>query len=63
MSTKICWSHFTELLSIKDNNKIKYYMRITEEQNLGVRELREKIKNNKTKKRTYWTDRNIYELY
>ena len=45
MSTKICWSHFTELLSIKDNNKIKYYIRITEEQNLGVRELREKIKN------------------
>ena len=46
MSTKICWSHFTELLSIKDNNKIKYYIRIVEEQNLGVRELREKIKNN-----------------
>ena len=45
MSTKICWSHFTELLSIKDNNKIKYYIRITEEQNLGVRELRDKIKN------------------
>ncbi len=45
MSTKICWSHFTELLSIKDNNKIKYYIRITEKQNLGVRELREKIKN------------------
>ena len=45
MSTKICWSHFTELLSIKENNKIKYYIRITEEQNLGVRELREKIKN------------------
>lgn len=45
MSTKICWSHFTELLSIKDNNKIKYYIRITEDQNLGVRELREKIKN------------------
>ena len=46
MSTKIYWSHFTELLSIKDNNKIKYYIRITEEQNLGVRELREKIKSN-----------------
>ena len=46
MSTKIYWSHFTELLSIKDNNKIKYYIRIVEEQNLGVRELREKIKNN-----------------
>ena len=46
MSTKICWSHFTELLSIKDNNKIKYYIRIVEEKNLGVRELREKIKNN-----------------
>ena len=45
MSTKICWSHFTELLSIKDNNKIKYYIRIIEEHNLGVRELREKIKN------------------
>ena len=40
------WSHYTELLKIEDINKINYYIRITEEQNLSVRELRTKIKNN-----------------
>lgn len=70
MSTKICWSHFTELLSIKDNNKIKYYIRITEEQNLGVRELREKIKNkeyerldNKTKEKLITKEETEIEDY
>ena len=34
------------MLKIEDINKINYYIRITEEQNLSVRELRTKIKNN-----------------
>ena len=45
MSTKLTWSHYVELLPLKDVNEINYYMNITEEYNLGVRELREKIKN------------------
>ena len=44
MSQQLSWSHYTELLSIKDETKINYYIRITIEQNLSVRELRSKIK-------------------
>lgn len=46
VSTKLSWSHYTELLSINDINKINYYIMITEELNLSVRELRTKIKSN-----------------
>ena len=45
VATKITWSHYCELLSIKNSNAITYYIKITEEQNLGKRELRNKIKN------------------
>ena len=46
MSHQLNWSHYRELLKIEDINKINYYIKITEEQNLSVRELRNKIKNN-----------------
>ena len=46
VATKITWSHYCELLPIKDSNAIKYYIKIIEEQNLSKRELRSKIKNN-----------------
>lgn len=46
VSAKLSWSHYTELLSIDDINKINYYIKITEDQNLSVRELRNRIKNN-----------------
>ena len=46
VSAQLTWSHYTELLEIEDINKINYYIKITEEQNLSVRELRTKIKNN-----------------
>ena len=45
MSTKLTWSHYVQLLPLKDVKEINYYINITEEYNLGVRELREKIKN------------------
>ena len=45
LSGKLSWSHYCELLSIKDLNKIKYYIKIIEEQNLSVRKLREKVRN------------------
>ena len=44
LSGKLTWSHWYEILPIKDIDKIKYYINIAEKQNLGVRELREKIK-------------------
>ena len=46
VSTSLSWSHYTELLSLNDINKINYYIKITEELNLSVRELRTKIKSN-----------------
>ena len=46
LSAQLSWSHFKELLKFDDIGKINYYIRITEDYNLSVRELREKIKNN-----------------
>ena len=46
LSTQLTWSHYCELLSLNNIDKINYYVKITEEQNLSVRELRNKIKNN-----------------
>ena len=43
---QLTWSHYIELLNIEDINKINYYIKITEEQNLSVRELQNRIKNN-----------------
>ena len=45
LATQLTWSHYTELLSIKDINKLLYYINITKDNNLSKRELREKIKN------------------
>ena len=38
------WSHYSELLSIKDENELIYYINVAYERNLSKRELREKIK-------------------
>lgn len=43
---QLTWSHYQELLPLKEINKINYYINICQEQNLSKRKLREKIKNN-----------------
>ena len=45
VATNLTWSHYSELLSLKDINEINYYIKITSEQCLSKRELRERIKN------------------
>ena len=45
MSQQLSYGHYVELLPISNYDKIKYYIMITEEQNLSIRQLREKIKN------------------
>ena len=45
MATQLTWSHYSELLSIKDINIVMYYIDITISNNLSKRELRERIKN------------------
>ena len=46
MSGQLTWSHYIELLKLVDKEKINYYIKIIEEENLSVRELRQRIKNN-----------------
>ena len=46
VSAKLSWSHYDELLKLTDENIINYYIKISEEQNLSVRELRKKFKSN-----------------
>ena len=50
VSALLSWSHFCELLAIDSINEINYYIMITEQQNLSVRQLREKIKNKEYKR-------------
>lgn len=56
--SQLSWSHYVKLLKINNISIINYYIKIVEEQNLSVRELRNKIKNkeyerldNKTKEK------------
>lgn len=46
LATQLTWSHYTELLSLKDINEIIFYINISINQNLSKRELRTRIKNN-----------------
>ena len=46
LSAKLSWSHYDEILRFDDINKIKYYIKRIEEQNLFVRQLRQRIKSN-----------------
>jgi len=45
MGTQLTWSHCRALLSIKDYDRINYYINLTINNNLSKRELEEKIKN------------------
>ena len=44
LSTNLTWSHYVELLPLKDINKISYYIKISNQRNLDVRSLRNAIK-------------------
>lgn len=46
LSAKLSWSHYDEILRFDNINKIAYYINISEQQNLSIRQLRTKIKNN-----------------
>jgi len=46
VSQQLTYGHYVEVLPIEDFDKIKYYIMISEQQNLSIRELRKKIKNN-----------------
>ena len=46
VSPLLSYSHYVELLPYKNLNKINYYIKITIENNLSVRKLRDRIKSN-----------------
>lgn len=45
LSDELSYTHYKILLSIKDDNKITYYIKLVKQQNLSVRELKNRIKN------------------
>ena len=45
LSAKLSWSHYDEILRFDNINKIAFYIKISEQQNLSIRKLREIIKN------------------
>ena len=46
LSAQLSWSHYCELLSFKNTDKINYYIELVKNNNLSVRQLRERIKSN-----------------
>ena len=46
LSQLLTWSHYVEVLPFDNYNKINYYIKIAQEQNLSVREFRNRIKSN-----------------
>ena len=46
LSAKLSWSHFRELLIVKNIDEIMYYIDICEKNSLTRRQLQERIKNN-----------------
>ncbi len=45
LATQLTWSHYIELLSIKDKNKLLYYLNVSRDLNLSRNDLRNRIKN------------------
>ena len=50
LATQLSWSHYVELLPLKNIDEIKHYINICKEQNIGRDLLREKIRNNEYKR-------------
>ena len=50
VSQQLTYGHYIELLPYDDINKVKYYIKISEEQNLSIRQLRKRIKSKEYEK-------------
>ena len=68
MPHQLTWTHINAVLPLKNINQIKYYIFVSENQNLSYRQLREKIKNkeyerldNKTKEKLINKEENEVE--
>ena len=61
MWTKLCWSHFREVLSLTDINEMIFYLNQSEEKNLTQRQLHELIKRNTYKRLSSETKTKLIE--
>ncbi|MEI3530268.1 MAG: PDDEXK nuclease domain-containing protein [Bacilli bacterium] len=61
LSQQLTYGHYIELLPIKDINEIKYYIKIIENYNLSIRQLRFKIKSNEYKRLSEGTRNKLLE--
>ena len=50
---QLSWSHYRYILPLENNNKINYYINVSIKQNLSVRQLIERIKNNEYERLEY----------
>ena len=62
MGSKLSWSHFRELLIVKDINAIMYYIDICEKNNLSRRQLQERIINHEYDRLSNETKTKLIEL-
>ena len=61
LGTKLCWSHYRELLTIKNIDEIIYYIHICEKNNLSRRQLQERIKNREYSRLNNETKQNLLD--
>ena len=59
LAHQLTWSHYCELLPLKDINEINYYIKTTIEQCLSKRQLRERIRNKEYQR---WDDKTKLKL-
>ena len=59
LSHQLTWSHYSELIPLNNAISINYYVEISIKQNLSVRELRNKIKNNEYERLSEETKNNM----
>ncbi len=60
LSAKLSWSHYCEILWF-DDNKFQYYIKITELNNLSIRQLRKRIKSNEYERLPGFTKNKLIE--
>ena len=60
LSAKLSWSHYCEILWF-DDNKFQYYIKITELNNLSIRQLRNRIKSNEYERLPEFTKNKLIE--
>ena len=60
VSAKLSWSHYCEILWF-DDNKFQYYIKITELNNLSIRQLRKRIKSNEYERLSEFTKNKLID--